>query len=414
MVHAFPKIKMEDPSFARKLHEPQYMAWISDGDLSMCTNMREGMGDGRAADNRSNIPTPIWGCAFHKYKTLKGMCTRELKLAWAAKKNGERHFGTFACSVLLDGTNDYDRILNGLVDICMNTDHPGVGILAWEMVLRKLKLIGMLRFALRLNKFHHPVTGRQGTWGRWNMVLEQALPETMEDMEDNRNYCSSHATVPRTTVRPRRQARNPTSVIYGTSSTSNPLEGRMNKLMKIATGTSMSYGPLSSKAQNMCTSLSRTMTEIVFSLVGDQQGECKQTHHRKESGRRGVQKTGVNSKSVHIQSPAMSKFSVHLTFALGRNYAERFMQGIKQANGPYHSIYNYRVTGEGATAEYYCASITTIHCVDKWLQYENKSATPSRIQSKLEILRSTWIAFQNHPQGHYEALMKVCAYWVRS
>ena len=67
----------------------------------------------------------------------------------------------------------------------------------------------------------------------------------------------------------------------------------MNKLMKAATKTSLSYGALATRAQRMLTTLSRTMTEVVFSLIGDQQGEAVSNLNRKQSGWKQVQQTGT-------------------------------------------------------------------------------------------------------------------------
>jgi hypothetical protein len=80
--------------------------------------------------------------------------------------------------------------------------------------------------------------------------------------------------------------------VYGIPGTSNPIEARMNKYIATGTGMSLPYGALSSMAQRVLTSLSRNMTEVVFSVVGDQQGECKYTKHTKKSGRTTASKTG--------------------------------------------------------------------------------------------------------------------------
>ena len=90
------------------------------------------------------------------------------------------------------------------------------------------------------------------------------------------------------------------TIAYGSSSTSNAIESRMNKLMKLATGTSHCYGALSTKSQRMLTTLGREMTSVVFSLVGDEQGECLVTEHRKRSGRPTVQKTCMHSLLIIV------------------------------------------------------------------------------------------------------------------
>jgi hypothetical protein len=269
MVHAFPKIVMTRTSWARTLTEKQYVVFVSDGDLNMLTDMRKGMGGGRMAQNRSGIDTPISGCGFHKYKSIKGMCDKALNLARTALRNGSTEYTKFG-RVVLHGKKDFDQLFGALFDECIQHDDPKVGLMAWSLMIMKMEWMGMKTFALHLIKFHHPVTGRQGAWGRWNNVQEVALADVDEDDIVGTN----------------------TKVVYGSSSTSNPCEARVNKLMKLATGTSMSYGCLCTKAQRMCTSLSRDLTEVVHSVIGDQQGECKKTGHRKQSGALHAQKTG--------------------------------------------------------------------------------------------------------------------------
>ena len=270
MIHAFPKCKFETVSFARDLNEPQYVIFISDGDLNMCTGMREGMGEGRMALNRSGIDTLIFGCGFHKGKSIKEMTSRFITAARAGRRKRECAY-LKPLSPLLDGNRDYQNLFGTLVDEVLQHDDRLVGLMLWKMLLRKARLMGMEEYAKHIDTYHHPVNGRQGTWGRWNHNQEGSLDAQQRHV----------GPVPYLGT-----------IAYGSSSTSNAIEGRMNKLMKLATGTSLCYGALSTKSQRMLTTLGRDMTSIVFSLVGDQQGECLVTEHRKRSGAPSVQKTG--------------------------------------------------------------------------------------------------------------------------
>ena len=229
------------------------------------------------ATNRSGIDTLVNGCAFHKGKTLKDMTNRFVAAARACRKSGAPGFAK-ATSALLDGHLNYHALFGNLIDQCMQHDDPDVGLLLWDLVLQKARMIGMVDCADHINKYHHPVHGRQGVWGRWNHYQEGSLEEKLA-------Y---------TGPLPYRG-----EIVYGSSSTSNALEGRMNKLMKSATKNSLSYGALSTRAQRVLTTLSRTMTEVVFSLIGDQLGESVSNLSRKQSGWKQVQKTGTTIPDQH-------------------------------------------------------------------------------------------------------------------
>ena len=364
MQHAFPKVKMTHSSFERDLEDKQYLMFMSDGDLGMLTYMRQGLGNGLCAINRSGIPTAISGCAFHKIKTISLMCNRYINEAKANALRYKREY-TKSARDLLNGEAEYYRLFGGLLDQCMNTDDPKIGLLCWKMLLMKARLLRMEKFAAHIDRFHHPKTGRQGTWGRWNQVQEQAIGRGGPD-----DYGLD------------------TAVAYGTTSTSNPLEARMNKLMKIACGTSMSYGALSTKAQFMCTNLSQDMSELGFSLVADQQGQCAKAAHRKPSGMPGTQPTG-------------------------RDYKKRFIRGVENSRKKVHQLYNHRVRGKGVTAEYYCASEITKIEIGKFFKYEGKESNAKDVAARVKVLRESWVECMKDPDKYVEHLLEVsdsCAF----
>ena len=153
----------------------------------------------------------------------------------------------------------------------MNHDDAGVGRAAWYVFMMKAKLVGLESCTDKLQKFHDPEFGLQGVWGRWMHRQEQ---EVLEDVENEGDQTWE--------------------VMYGTCNTSNPIEARINKSIKIGTGTSLPYGALSTKAQNVMTTITRDMAPVFgFSLVGDHIGQNKGTHHFKKSGSFGAEKTGL-------------------------------------------------------------------------------------------------------------------------
>jgi hypothetical protein len=266
MVHAFPKIRFDkNISFKRVLAEPQYMMWMSDGDLGMLLGLRAGMGEGESAINRSGIDTCINGCAFHKLGALRKLCNASIKSACHQYKTVKGVGYTKGASLILEGNPNYDTLFGGLVDEAINTDDEQIGLVAWNLFLRKARLLGMDSFAAHMTRYHHPQTGRQGVWGRWNMLQEQAgEPEDFSR-----------------------------SVAYGNASTSNGCEGLINKCLKLETKTSLAYGTLIARAQNACSNLGKNLTEVGFSVISDQQGECLAKKHNKLSGRQGTEKTGT-------------------------------------------------------------------------------------------------------------------------
>jgi hypothetical protein len=262
--------------------------------------LRRGMGNGNVALNRSGTDQPIYGCGFHKGKSIEPMINRYLKRAVTDRKRGNTPKSTVGGLTLLDGKATFYPLFNRLYDHCIQHDDPYVGLALWNVLIMKLELMRMEDCAAHLQRYHHPVSGRQGIWGRWNNTQEGYLVD--DDLYDDQNDSDGQSddTLIYTELdvnsdhpAPVRRFCTPTMwIVRGGPSTSNGIEARINKLMKMATGTSLRYGPLTTKAQNMLTSLSKDLTGIQFSLVADQQGECVKSQHRKRSGAKTVQQTG--------------------------------------------------------------------------------------------------------------------------
>ena len=73
----------------------------------------------------------------------------------------------------------------------------------------------------------------------------------------------------------------------------------MNKHLSKGTNMSLPYGVLITRAQLILTELSENLSSLQFSLVPDQQGECKLTAHNKKSGRIGCEYTGKFRHHMH-------------------------------------------------------------------------------------------------------------------
>jgi hypothetical protein len=419
MRHAFPKTVLQDISFARDLLQKQYCHWVSDGDLAMLTNMREGMGGGRTAVNRSGIPTPIAGCAFHKLVRIHKMVDGYLSAARHERRVMGRNqrqtkselsylsraFNTVRLQrisergdawrpqphdggLLLDGKKDSTGLFGALLDECMNHDDEGVGLGAWYMFLSKLKLMGMHTCATHVQHYHHPQSGQQGSWARWNQLQEQAVP-------------------PFYTGEP-----NPPLVMHGACNTANPIEANMNKKLKIGTGMSLPLGALATAAQNIMTNMCRKMCpSFGFSLVPDQLGQCTETHHFKSSGAFGSDLTG--NGCIFVANPriivsVISRFASNTHDHTDRKYEERFREGISKARGVRHLIFNHRLSGEGLTAHYLVGSDATVRALQNWNEYNKRIATQSQSVAKVKELRESWITFMYNPTEYVDFMLEVC------
>jgi hypothetical protein len=275
VIHAFPRCHVLDVSWARDLTDRQYVLLMSDGDLAMLTSMCRGMGGGNMTicrGERYDRRNWINGCAFHKFKTIKGVVGKLIQAALSVQRAQQNvPNSTKGTSMLINKDSTYDNTFARLIDTCMQTDDAKVGKAAWQMVLRKARLyFDSNDAATKLERYHNPVSGRQGVWGRWNMLQEGAMcaGETVYDAIPH------HA------------------VAYGASSTSNAIEGRFNKEIKNGTRMSMAYAPLITKAGKVMTNLGKDLTGVQFSIIEDQLGSCAKTRHDKMSGPIGTQQTG--------------------------------------------------------------------------------------------------------------------------
>jgi hypothetical protein len=97
----------------------------------------------------------------------------------------------------------------------------------------------------------------------------------------------------------------------------------------------------------------------------------------------------------------------HYALCLGKQFKKQFIEGIHDGRKSNHEQFNFRLSGEGLTAEYLCASEQTKLVLQKWILFDGVECTPARIRAMLRILRATWLAFMDDPELHVERLTAV-------
>ena len=90
-----------------------------------------------------------------------------------------------------------------------------------------------------------------------------------------------------------------------------------------------------------------------------------------------------------------------------RMYEKRFQRGIDRASGPYHKIYNHRISGEGVTAHYYCSSQQTVAVIDNWQKYLGRPFNAGEKMRRIRDLRLDWLKFMDDPRAYVDTTMDV-------
>ncbi len=247
----------------------------------------------------------------------------------------------------LNGERNYESIFGVMFDVCAQTDCPKFGQLAFDLIVERANLLEMCTFSTKIKRFNGPVGGRQGPWGRWNETLEDKIPSSGED------------TFSKTVQR-------------GAASSSNALEGGINKKMKIATGCSLPFSTLLLKAQAMCSNLTNKLDYVGFSLRPDYMGDCKYVTHSKQTGRKSAQQTG--SLSSYDRSNCKEDLT-QLFQCLGRDNVNRFKRAQLLSGDYLHSLWNFKIKGTGAASHYICASEATKRTMKHWFTFDKKHPT---------------------------------------
>jgi hypothetical protein len=319
MHHAFPQTRMTtDDSWARDPFDVQYLMFMSDGDLGMLGGMGKALGYGRAFLTVLEITRMINACGFHKPRSIETNISKKLAALKGRPAGGASNIRTF-----LEEHDTYQGLFGNLVDECMQTDCPVIGRAVWALVLLKCAVYRLDNLANHFERYHNPTTGRQGVWGRWNHVQDKPLVTRDEGPgmsllcgssphnEDSLTCqpCATPQSCPVTsgpcatplgcpmTRTPRPHTIH--DVTRGDASSSNGIEALMNKHLSKGTNMSLPYGVLITRAQLILTELSENLSSLQFSLVPDQQGECKLTAHNKKSGRIGCEYTGKFRHHMH-------------------------------------------------------------------------------------------------------------------
>ena len=289
MIHAFPRTRMlKHMSWMRDPFDKQYLMLMSDGDLAMLGGLAKGLAEGQAFRAFATIKHFINGCGFHKPRSMElnlNARLNRLKVVLRVGSNGVRQ--------LLEENDTFQRLFGALVEECIQTDCPVLGAAAWAIILRKCEVYGLTGLGEHFERYHNPRTGRQGVWGRWNHVQEEAQPHPPDNQSPGATTCVPCESSSSVESPPFRPLHTIHQVTRGTAGTSNPLEGNMNKKLKIGAGMSLPYGVLTTMAQHVMTALSEDMAALEFSVVPDQQGECTRSFHPKQSGPWNTQKTGT-------------------------------------------------------------------------------------------------------------------------
>jgi hypothetical protein len=108
----------------------------------------------------------------------------------------------------------------------------------------------------------------------------------------------------------------------------------------------------------------------------------------------------------HGLSVYLFELKYYLRFS-DRNYKTRFEQGVSRARGNYHKIYNHRVSGEGASSEYYCASQQTVDVIDKWQKYDGVKFTIAHAKANVKLMRKDWLTFMEDPSAYIPDMLQV-------
>ena len=367
--HAFPRIKFTIPSFARALNDRHYLFATTDGDLQMWRHLCEGLGDGEVMRQRGGDEKDIDGCSYHKLASLKKMInhsTRVLKIL--RNKNPQLWDRTHSAGHLLEKQCDmFHRYFGDFTDDVMQHDVFAVGLTMWGLTLELATLMGA--DAKKWNKYYHPETGDNGTWGRMMRTYEAAEGVQVTDHPLAR-IVSGTVRIP----------------MKGTVPSANGLEANINSKTASDLECSTAFKHLMTKLGGTWNNVSRNcIGQAGYSVLPDFFGRNKGTTHTLETGR------GKKAKTT-------------------RNMPKVFRDGVEMAHqsqeypGRFHKV----GTGDGVNAEYIVASDLCMKTVRRMFAYDNPKSTDGPtvkwVQDTLKVLRDDWTDFISDPQANVTAL----------
>ena len=152
--------------------EGHRIMWLSGGDLSMLKGLGHGLcGEHTVCKPMSKDKPHIDGCRFQKLQNMRSAFKDELKKS-SAMRDADTKTWDRKHKLGYELWRDWslDDLFGTYLEIVGMHDAEGVALMAWEMVLKKLRLMGMGSCAKLFNARYHPVTGQMGVWDRFNMV----------------------------------------------------------------------------------------------------------------------------------------------------------------------------------------------------------------------------------------------------
>ncbi len=91
-----------------------------------------------------------------------------------------------------------------------------------------------------------------------------------------------------------------------------------------------------------------------------------------------------------------------------RKYGKRFQQGVTRTKGSHHAMYNYKVKGVGASAEYLCAAQPTLDVLKRMAIFDpHITFTKTVTIQKVRQLRTAWQEFMKDPSEFVNGLLEV-------
>ena len=367
--HAFPRIKFTIPSFSRTLDDRHYLFATTDGDLQMWRHLCEGLGDGDVMRQRGGDEKDIDGCSYHKLASLKKMVNLSMRILKTLRSaDPDKWDRQHSAGHLLETQCDmFHRFFGDYIDDVMQHDAYEVGLVMWELVLELATLIG--GDSAKWNKYYHPETGENGTWGRMMRTYEAATGVQVTDHPLAR-IVSGTVRIP----------------MKGTVPSANGLEGNINNKTASDLECSTAFKHLMTKLRGTWNNMSRDcIGQAGFSVLPDYFGKNKGTTHTRKAGRGKKAKTSRNMPKVFRDGVDMAH--------QGQDYPGRF-----------HKV----GTGDGTEAEYIVASDLCIKTVHRMYAHDNPCCKegPSLkwVQDTIKLLRDDWINFMKNPKANVEAL----------
>ena len=70
-------------------------------------------------------------------------------------------------------------------------------------------------------------------------------------------------------------------------------------------------------------------------------------------------------------------------------------------------MYSRRISGEGYTAVYHCATDVTKKSLTDWFSYNDTHPVAAAIAARITVLLKTWETFRTNPVRHFEEILAV-------